>query len=1016
MPEIVFTPLWWDGTTYSKEGDGSFLIGGYPEEDVRDISSLLTHITAIHGHSFLNVGTASSFADADVISAPPVDGAALAQGVATATASGAVLRSGAASATGVATAVAAAEVILLSSRLVNTSPGEDPAPIEPGKPIHMGLKSVTGDVQIGSTRINIGLSGLVHEGVLPENNENLVEKGLEVLVETSERRRPVTGTAVRTSAGSAFTITKGVNDLGEFSVYELKTPIQKGASLLARVKLRKTAWSLYDPDWMNLNNMTGVYIGLEHGNFNTAANVFLRNDGGNGQIILGGPLQAFDAARPGQIAEPFPWPAFVNGSTFEIYIYFDLVGRFPPFSPPLTPIVEVWTKTPNDNAPVIRHIVPVGTLGQFPDPESSIFPNVRHGPDEIATLFIGNIGQAGDVLQVEDWEFYPDFRKAVVQGEPLPHHEFKTLPDAPVSFRSDRGKLPTKLDVGRWFKLEGGSTQAPNEGFHYQPGRRSTPQFTTLTKPFSAARMGLQKKEPRLELRNSGMMIEAFISGTPTDQYGHSLGMGIGLDDGTKSYRACLLNDSTIRTVGIAKDDGLLNVFSGYHLPVAGPETLEVDHRSLKFVRLLVDRYRDKVALFVEDEDTPILEIPLSSTFPNAVVSDGRAIFGHFDGNQTSGKFNLAFVNYLTQYAAWEGRDGLEPDDVGLNAGVQFTEVLQGNGSSSFDALDNSVLITKEDFTILGSKRFFSKTQPFIHEGGVQVDFRCKVLLYTDKGGQQNAPKTDVGVGLRIHFGNKLLHVGFYDCGIHGQKIAVLPGSGTATDILEQTELGRRFSADANFFDWETYRVSYKAFDRIEIWANTVRNKPLISIPWTSDVDGFDLPLEPTASSIRFGHFEQFSSSQSKWQFVRWGASDGYECAVTQLYPEGLPKYLFGGRALIITEFGDSPFDGVDSAAPLFAGATSAVQVDSDTIDVSWSAANDDFSPDSAIVYDIWVSGMSGGHNFSNPPTFTTSPGALQHSINGLNAGTTYYFVVRARDQNGNRDGNTVEVFATTAP
>lgn len=57
----------------------------------------------------------------------------------------------------------------------------------------------------------------------------------------------------------------------------------------------------------------------------------------------------------------------------------------------------------------------------------------------------------------------------------------------------------------------------------------------------------------------------------------------------------------------------------------------------------------------------------------------------------------------------------------------------------------------------------------------------------------------------------------------------------------------------------------------------------------------------------------------------------------------------------------------------------------------------------------------SGGQNFATP-TATTAPGVTTHTVAGLSPNTMYYFVVRARDEAGNIDANTVEKSATTLP
>jgi chitodextrinase len=104
-----------------------------------------------------------------------------------------------------------------------------------------------------------------------------------------------------------------------------------------------------------------------------------------------------------------------------------------------------------------------------------------------------------------------------------------------------------------------------------------------------------------------------------------------------------------------------------------------------------------------------------------------------------------------------------------------------------------------------------------------------------------------------------------------------------------------------------------------------------------------------------------------------------------------------------------------DHTPPLFAGAKSATATALvlASITLAWSPASDDVTPSKDIVYDVYSAGAAGKESFAHP-TLTSPPGATSVDIGGLLPATTYFFVVRARDQAGNEDGNTVEVWATT--
>ncbi len=103
---------------------------------------------------------------------------------------------------------------------------------------------------------------------------------------------------------------------------------------------------------------------------------------------------------------------------------------------------------------------------------------------------------------------------------------------------------------------------------------------------------------------------------------------------------------------------------------------------------------------------------------------------------------------------------------------------------------------------------------------------------------------------------------------------------------------------------------------------------------------------------------------------------------------------------------------GTDTAAPVFAGCTSATVKDASSITVTWNPASDDTTPGDKIVYDVFASKAPGGQDFTTP-THTFTSGTLG-VVDGLSPATTYYLVCRARDVSGNTDSNKSERTATT--
>ena len=107
---------------------------------------------------------------------------------------------------------------------------------------------------------------------------------------------------------------------------------------------------------------------------------------------------------------------------------------------------------------------------------------------------------------------------------------------------------------------------------------------------------------------------------------------------------------------------------------------------------------------------------------------------------------------------------------------------------------------------------------------------------------------------------------------------------------------------------------------------------------------------------------------------------------------------------------------GGDATAPGFAGLARATACtpgaqrpgDKTPAFLTWTAARDNRTPRSRLVYDVYMSTTPGGEDFLSP-TWTTKPGVSSFQTPGLPSHGAAYFVVRARDQAGNEDGNIIE-------
>jgi hypothetical protein len=100
-------------------------------------------------------------------------------------------------------------------------------------------------------------------------------------------------------------------------------------------------------------------------------------------------------------------------------------------------------------------------------------------------------------------------------------------------------------------------------------------------------------------------------------------------------------------------------------------------------------------------------------------------------------------------------------------------------------------------------------------------------------------------------------------------------------------------------------------------------------------------------------------------------------------------------------------FAGISSATTCIPGPLGAGQQSSYTL--AWKAARDNHTPARRIVYDVYATTTSGGEHYHRP-TWTSKAGATSFATPKLSSAKTWWFVVRARDVAGNRDGNRHEV------
>jgi hypothetical protein len=758
----------------------------------------------------------------------------------------------------------------LALELVNSTLGENAEPLVPGTPVVFSLKSTDKYVVGGTISARLALSNTVMHAqddghiILPEVDTKLLA---DVKVETPERRRPTHSVLPRMADGNRLLIGPGSEEGMDAGIYELTLPVERYSPVLASITFEVShTWEMKSRYWSDETFLAPLYMGFEYGIRNTGLFVFPQSGGG---LVVGGPLHALDSARPQQETIQVGWDLLGTSSLLTIFFYVDETGQ----------TIQLWIAGEGETPRVIGTF-DMGALGEF-SPGSETFPQRRDGPEHLVRLFFGNGGGQSDVVRFSDFTIYPYAPLSVDRELAQSGHSLRIYPDLPASFFAYDRRLPTDKTLGRWTPA---GMVAPSLSWWFQPGRQTIPTYATMKKSGNGDSF-LRREEPVLEGRTSGFSIEAWMAGSIDNLAGANVGFGLRVNDAEKIYQVVALEAELVKTYGLVKDPTAPgDIELGYHVVRDGGALRPVDYSSMQLVRLTLDRARSELALYIEDVDVPFMslpligpdDIPLPLPTPTNFLQPSKGVVdvGFLRNVEADMEMKIGSLSYLTNYRAWEGRDGAPPEH-----SFTFFEPIH-NGKNEFSFANKTQRIEKSSFGApTGEYAYYryARVGEFRYLSGLQIDFRGRVVSYTDKEGTSNAPAMWTGAGITVYFGTvdtpdnepSKLHLGFFDCGQHGRKIAIIPGGENGLDdILNQTELGKLHSADMSWMtmdgDVGSYRLVYSPGRAVEVWdRNLLKDIPIISIPWDRFVPQYDdTDQDPT---IAFGNFNSEVNCLSEW-------------------------------------------------------------------------------------------------------------------------------------------------------
>ncbi|MDD5222564.1 MAG: fibronectin type III domain-containing protein [bacterium] len=175
-----------------------------------------------------------------------------------------------------------------------------------------------------------------------------------------------------------------------------------------------------------------------------------------------------------------------------------------------------------------------------------------------------------------------------------------------------------------------------------------------------------------------------------------------------------------------------------------------------------------------------------------------------------------------------------------------------------------------------------------------------------------------------------------------------------------------------------------------------------IDLNWTDnsdDEDGFK--IERKISDSSYALVSTLSANATSYPDTGLTSGTTYYYRVSAFNSEGDSGYS--------NEVTATTLNNAVAADITFTGLADIMALSDTEVMLFWAPAVGDSTPQSEIVYDICQSGTSGACAANFTTAYTTGPNIWNYTISGLAAGQTYYFLVRARDNAGNRDTNVVE-------
>lgn len=581
---------------------------------------------------------------------------------------------------------------------------------------------------------------------------------------------------------------------------------------------------------VDVNNFTGVLVGLKNGNIGLTMKFF--SNGVTRRIELHDALYS-TATPPGPgYSTVFDWDQS-QAHTYKLLWH------------PKLDYVKLYVSSGQDNDLPDTLLID-GNYSDF----LSVLPPVERPSVQPVAFFGHGYAIPTSITRWSNFYFHNKVSSPVVQGLYQGEHVGLLQTDEVILYGAEA--LPRDHDkpwaiVPSSFETVGGVELI------------TTDEKLWLIRNDEAKGIGFFRKEPAVA--HGPSVLDFKISGEllwRAAGAGDATGMEIYVDDGVKQARFALL-DTGSQSVGLFLA-GLPAVATSYD-ELAGNWLLEREYRLIfdpsGQVRLLLMYVGEGI------DEQLITTVPYSSLPASGFPGPGFGFLHNANTISARAIMKIGRLRYSTNLRYLEG------------SSVPASPWVASSGSGSV-ASDGTVITVSHTNTSSGY--YFYRNEPLLTSvQGFMEEFRTKVSSYGISG-LTNPIRRITGVGASFDDGTYQYTLMFADMGPPTGKIIFLA---TQSD-LDQNLLAIRADKPSvagtyAAVDWSTYhlyRFEKTVGGRLSLWIDGA-NDPVISF----ETMKFAPPPSVVPSQVRFGSLLTDRTSVSQWKFLRHSISEGLDIA-----------------------------------------------------------------------------------------------------------------------------------------